>query len=92
MIKKIFVIGKNRSGTKWLSNTIANHQKIACIQRPGAGGILETNIINRMPNIFGTLKKDNNFIGFIECFSQTNYFKLLHVEKEELYNAPRDYL
>ena len=69
---------------------------MSCIQRSGAVGILEINIINRMANIFGSLKKDNNFIVFIECFSQTNYFKLLYVKKEQLYNVPRgvprDYL
>ncbi|MFW6008127.1 MAG: hypothetical protein ACOCP8_02575 [archaeon] len=44
-MEKIFVIGKNRSGTKWLSNTVANHKDVFCVQRPGAGGILETNLI-----------------------------------------------
>jgi len=91
-MKKIFIIGKDRSGTKWLSNIIANHDKIACVQRPGAGGILETNIIYRMPNIFGDLKKENNFIGFIELFSKTNFFKLLDIKKEKLYKAPKNYL
>ncbi|MBA7629902.1 hypothetical protein ES703_37409 [subsurface metagenome] len=49
MASPIFVIGKNRSGTKWLSNVIANHKDIACIQHELFGGILEANVISRMP-------------------------------------------
>ncbi|MCK4320989.1 sulfotransferase [candidate division WOR-3 bacterium] len=40
MASPIFVIGKNRSGTKWLSNVIANHKDVACIQHELFGGIL----------------------------------------------------
>lgn len=92
MTRPIFVIGKNRSGTKWLSNIISLHYKVASIQRKGAGGILETNVFSNFPEIFGDLNHDNNFIGFVECFSQTNFFKLTGLEKEELYQAPRDYV
>lgn len=92
MSKPIFVIGKNRSGTKWLSNTIANHKDIACVQRPGAGGILETNLIYRMSKIFGTLENDDNFLAFVECFSQTNFFRLLDIDKKDLYFGPRNYI
>lgn len=90
-MKKIFIIGKNRSGTKWLSNTIANHDKVACVQRPGAGGILETNLIYNMPKIFGDLEDNNNFIGFVECFYQTNFCKIIDLDKKELYEGPRNY-
>ena len=54
-IRPIFVIGKNRSGTKWLSNTISNHSKIACVRSHEFGGILETNVFFNMPNTFGDL-------------------------------------
>ena len=29
--RPIFVIGLNRSGTKWLSNELAKHPQIACV-------------------------------------------------------------
>lgn len=92
MASPIFVIGKNRSGTKWLSNVIANHKDIACIQHELFGGILEANVISRMPKIFGDLSYDGNFIGFVECFSQTSFFKLTGLDKKILYSKrPKNY-
>ncbi|MCK4320983.1 sulfotransferase [candidate division WOR-3 bacterium] len=92
MALPIFVIGKNRSGTKWLSNVIANHKDIACIQHELFGGILETNLITRMPRIFGDLSYDGNFIGFVECFSQISFFKLTGLNKDILYSKrPKNY-
>lgn len=85
MAQPIFIIGKNRSGTKWLSNIIAAHKEIACVQRPGAGGILESNTLSNMYYIFGSLKHDNNFIGFLECKAKTNFFKLSGLSKEFFY-------
>lgn len=85
MTKQIFVIGKNRSGTKWLSNTIANHTEVSCIQRPGAGGILETNLFFNMPTLFGDLSIDDNYFGFLACFAKTNFFKITELDEKLLY-------
>jgi hypothetical protein len=86
MALPIFVIGKNRSGTKWLSNTIANHEDVACIQREGAGGILETNMFENMPRIFGSLSIEENNLGFLVCFSHTIFFILTGLDKKVLYS------
>jgi len=85
MAKPIFVIGKNRSGTKWLSNIIANHPDVACIQREGAGGILETNMLSTFTNLFGDLSYIENYFGMVVCFSETNFFKLTGLDKEILF-------
>lgn len=85
MVKPILVVGRNRSGTKWLSNSIANHPDVACVQRPGAGGILETNLLSYMPRLFGNLSIDENYYGFITCFAQTNFFKLTGLDKRVLF-------
>ncbi|MFW6008128.1 MAG: sulfotransferase domain-containing protein [archaeon] len=45
-----------------------------------------------MPNIFGTLENNDNFLAFVECFSQTNFFKLLDINKKDLYFGPRNYI
>jgi hypothetical protein len=86
MMNQIFVIGKNRSGTKWLSNTIANHNDVSCVQRAEAGGILEaTNLLSFMPLIFGDLSIDDNCLGFLACFAESNFFKLTGLNERLLY-------
>ncbi|MCF8095112.1 MAG: sulfotransferase [Desulfobacteraceae bacterium] len=86
MSQPIFVVGKDRSGTKWLSNIIASHNDIACVQRSDAGGILESNTLSRMYNIFGTLKHEDNFIGFLELKSKTDFFQLTGLSKDLFYS------
>ncbi|MCK4320988.1 sulfotransferase [candidate division WOR-3 bacterium] len=45
-----------------------------------------------MPKIFGDLSYDGNFIGFVECFSQTSFFKLTGLDKNILYSKrPKNY-
>ena len=84
----IFVIGKNRSGTKWLSNILSNSIEIVSLQRKEDYGINETNIFYQFPKIFGDLNSYNNYIPFIECFAQTNIFKLTGLDKQFLYTIP----
>jgi len=88
----VFVIGKNRSGTKWLSNLIANHSDVACLQREGAGGILETDIFSSIPNIFGSLSIEENYLAFLAFYSQNNEFRLMGLDKKVLgTRRARDY-
>ncbi|MDZ7775696.1 MAG: sulfotransferase [Bacteroidales bacterium] len=84
-ITPIFVIGKNRSGTKWLSNILSRSNEIVSLQREEDYGINETNIFYQFPKIFGNLNSYNNYIPFIECFAQTNIFKLTGLDKQFLY-------
>ncbi len=87
MASPIFVLGRNRSGTKWLSNIIANHEDVAAVQHQEHFGILEaTDILNTMPVIFGDLSIPENYIGFLECFSQTDFFKLTELKKSYFYD------
>jgi hypothetical protein len=88
----VFVIGKNRSGTKWLSNLIANHPYAACIQREGAGGILEDDIFSSIPDVFGSLSIEENYLAFLACYSQNNGFLLMGLDKKVLgARRARDY-
>jgi len=87
-MKRIIVVGKNRSGTKWISNIISNHPDVFSIQSHGGQGTMETNIISRMPAIFGDIKIRENKIGFLECFSATDYYKLSGLTKDELFDIP----
>jgi hypothetical protein len=85
MAQPILVIGRNRSGTKWLSNIIANHEDVASVQRPGAGGILETNLFSHVADAFGDPGIDENYLGFLAFFSKTNFFRVSGLEEADLY-------
>ena len=88
----IFVIGKNRSGTKWLSNILANHHDIGVIQRRGDGGIVETNMFVNYPHLLGPLYNEENFAALKALFLQSNFFRVSGVDKNfVLKENKRDY-
>lgn len=84
-IKPIIVIGMNRSGTKWLSNILCNHSDVIGIQYEKAYGILETNMFGVMQKKFGDISTIESYIGFIELWAQTNFFKISGIEKSFFY-------
>jgi hypothetical protein len=88
MAKPIFVIGNNRSGTKWISNLLLGHPDIAGIQSPNHKGILETGLLTAFLEIFGSLTNSDSRIGCIECFAATDYFRLTGFDKDVLYRLP----
>ena len=63
----ILVIGKNRSGTKWVSNLLANHSSIRAVQAPQHGGIIETNFFGMMQQVFGDIGRVENYIAAVEA-------------------------
>ncbi len=85
MPQPIFVIGKNRCGTKWLSNCIANHPEVACVQGEDFTGILETNFFVQFPMAFGNLSQSENFCALAACFSQTSFFKITGLPESVLF-------
>ena len=90
--KPIIVIGMNRSGTKWLSNMLSNHSDIVSVQNIRGGGIIETNLFDNFPKAFGDLSYPDNYAGFIECWSKTDFFKTARTDKEILLRLkPGDY-
>lgn len=86
MAQPLFVIGKPRSGTKWLSNIISNHADVACVQRHGDSGILDSNVFAYMPDVFGDLSIDENYFGFLACFAKTSFFRLTGLDESVLYS------
>ncbi len=94
MIKQIFVIGRNRSGTKWLSNILANHIDIAAVQRKGAGGIIESNILTRYPQHFNLFEVEER-TAFEILFKTSNFHKCSGINGEVLisgnYNSYYDF-
>ena len=90
--KPIFIVGTNRSGTTWLANILCNHSNIACIQAEEHFGILETGFFSNLPEYFGDIRDDDNFIVFVEAFSKSDYFVHTGLDKELFYKKrPLDY-
>jgi len=77
--KPIFVIGLNRSGTKWLSNELSKHTEIACIRNENTG-IRETNMFRAFGRKFD-LQHLDDYIGLIELWSSTDFFLRTGVDK-----------
>jgi hypothetical protein len=84
-VKSILLIGMNRSGTKWLSNIFCNHSDVIGIQHQRHFGIVETNMFGVMQAKFGELSALDDYIGFIELWSKTDFFKISGVDKELFY-------
>lgn len=83
MHNKIFIVGRNRSGTKWLSNLISNHPDVISVQREGAGGILETNLFKQYPDRFDLCNKEDR-TAFEILFRESNFFKCANIKESKI--------
>lgn len=84
-ITPIIIIGMIRTGTKWLSNVLCNNSEIAGIQLKKARGIQETNMFGGFQYKFD-LSSPDEYIGLIELWSQTDFFKETGLQKEFFYH------
>jgi hypothetical protein len=84
-VGKILVVGMNRSGTKWISNILCNHPDVIGIQSARGGGIQETNMFGVMQKKFPDLTFVTDYIGLVELWSATDFFKISGIEKEFCY-------
>jgi len=92
MAKPIFILGVQRSGTTWVANILCLHSKIAGIQADRHEGIHESVFFSNVKDRFGDLNNDNDFIEFIETFSNSDYFILSQLDKNYFYeNRPHSY-
>ena len=82
----IIVIGRNRSGTKWLSNILCNCNDVIGMQRDlkGSGGMMETNLFGNLQRVFPSLSGSDEYVGFIELWTSTDFFKQTGLNKEFL--------
>lgn len=81
----IYVIGMNRSGTKWLSNELSRHSDISCIQND-VTGIRETNMFIAFANKCDIRVLDE-YIALVELWSATDFFERTGVDKKILYEC-----
>ena len=80
----VWVVGLNRSGTKWISNTLCNHPDVVGIRHEVHKGILETPLLDIMPRVAGDLAVDECYERFVEVFSRSDYCRLSPLTAEDL--------
>lgn len=80
----IFVIGRHRSGTTGLANHLCEHSQIAGVQHEAHGGIHESGYYPYVVDRYGPLHHRNNLQRFAEEISQSDYFRLSGVDKDDL--------
>jgi len=78
----IFVIGRNRSGTKWLSNILLNHTAVAGVQSEHKNGIAETDVFGPMQRVVGDIRRAENYVAFVAIWSQTDFFRASGADAE----------
>ena len=64
---------------------LSNHSDIISLQNERHGGIIETNMFNNFPQAFGDISFPDNYVGLIECWSETDLFKSAGADKERFY-------
>lgn len=78
----ILVVGRNRSGTKWLSNILLNHPDIAGVQTEAHCGILETGLFGEIERVAGDLRSADSYMAFHLLWSETDFFRASGVDRE----------
>ena len=82
----VFVIGRNRSGTTWLSNQLCEHPQIVGIQHERHHGIKESNYFGIIDVRYGDLAKRVNYAEFVEVMAASDLFRLADADREYLYS------
>ncbi|MCS4223595.1 sulfotransferase [Salinibacter ruber] len=83
-MKPVFVVGSARNGTTWLSNLIASHQSISCVQHEAHWGIHESKIYEHY-KYFGRIESTNDIIKFSELYTSTDYFNIAGLDDSFFY-------
>jgi len=86
MVRPLFILGKQRSGTTWLANQLCEHSLIAGVRHKQHHGIHESAYFSDVYGRYGNLSYKPNFVEFVEVVAASDYFRLLGVDKEFLYS------
>ena len=82
----ILVVGLNRSGTKWLSNSLANHPDIFAVTAEQHFGILESNIFNDISRVLPTLSREDDYTAFVCLWAESDFVKTTGVTRDDMLN------
>lgn len=84
MTVPLFVIGKHRSGTTWLSNLLIDHPDIEGVHHASHRGIHESAFFSHVVGRYGDLEVFSNYVEFASVISQSDYFRLAGVSFDDL--------
>lgn len=86
----ILVIGLNRSGTKWLSNLIADSPDVFAVQSDFHTGILETNLLGPLADRWPRIVSEDDYAFLVEGWSRSDFFRHTGLSRSWLYElSPR---
>ncbi|MCS3672011.1 hypothetical protein GGQ21_002681 [Salinibacter ruber] len=80
----IFVVGKHRSGTTWLSNLLLDHPEVAGIHHESHRGAHESAFFSHVDGRYGDLSVFENHVEFSAVMARTDYFRLAGVSFQDL--------
>ena len=80
----ILVVGLNRSGTKWLSNILAQSDQVAAVTLAHQFGILESNALHDFRRVFKKIERDDDYAGFVCLWSETDYVRSTGIDRLDI--------
>ena len=86
MTQPLFVLGKQRSGTTWLSTQLSQHSQVACARDDHHGGIHESAYFSHIAGRYGDLAQKTNYVEFVEVVAVSDFMRILGVDKAFLYS------
>lgn len=86
MGQPLFVLGKQRSGTTWLSNQLSQHSQIAAVRHDHHGGIHESAYFSHVAGRYGDLSRQTNYVEFVEVMAASDTLRILEIDKAFLYS------
>lgn len=88
-LNPIIIVGKSRSGTKWLTNILCNHGQIFGVQSERSRGVLETDLFRDLEEKFD-LDYPDDYAAFLEMWSKSEFFIACSGDKDAFYSmTPR---
>jgi len=92
MPRPLFIIGKHRSGTTWLSNLLLSHPDVAGVEHPVHHGIHESAYFSHIKGRFGDLRTFTNHVECAAVLARSDYFRLAGASFDEIVDLfPTDY-
>ena len=86
MTQPLFVLGKQRSGTTWLSTQLSQHSQVACVRDDHHGGIHESAYFSHVAGRYSDLSQKTNYVEFVEVMAVSDTMRILGVDKDFLYS------
>lgn len=83
--KNILITGRERSGTKFVNNLIAENLNLATIQSDGHGGVIETNLLQAYPRCFGKVPTEENKKAALYLLSHEYFYFFSSLNSDQLF-------